>query len=156
MRAISAVPLMTLALALTATTLTAQSRDPRDRRTAEPQAVPRGDDRYGRDRNGDRWDERYRYPTRSSRMDLAFGNGLNDGYEEGYEDGAKRHRFEPTREGRYKSANRGYDRRYGSRELYQTRYREGFRRGYEDGFDDARRYDSRNRTNNGSGWRWPF
>ena len=106
MRAISAaVPLLTLAaLVMTATTLVAQSRDPRDRRTAEPQAVPRGQP----DRNGrydDRYDERNRRPTQ--RMDLAFGTGLNDGYEEGYEDGQKRHRFEPTRECRYKSANRG-------------------------------------------------
>lgn len=152
MRAISAaVPLLTLAaLVVSATTLVAQSRDPRDRRTAQPQAVPRGDqDRNGRGRYDDRYDERYRRPTQ--RMDLAFGTGLNDGYEEGYEDGEKRHRFEPTREGRYKSANRGYDRRYGPKELWQARYRDGFRRGYEDGFDDARRYNSRtgDRTN---GW----
>jgi hypothetical protein len=151
MRAISAVPLLTLAaLVMSVSTLVAQSsRDPRDRRTAEPQAVPRGDrDPYGRDR----YDDRYRRP--GSRMDLAFGTGQSDGYDAGYEDGRKRHRFEPTREGRYRSANRGYDRRYGSKELWQTRYRDGFRRGYEDGYNDARRYTYRT-GDRGRGW-WPF
>ena len=140
MRAISVVPLLTLAaVLLTATTLGAQARP--DRRVP-PQAVPRGEgDRYGRGGYDDRNDERYR--RGSQRMDLAFGTGLNDGYEEGYEDGEKRHRFEPTREGRYRSANRGYDRRYGSKEQWQARYRDGFRRGYEDGFNDARRYNYR-------------
>lgn len=144
MRAITAVPLFTLAtLALTASTVGAQA--PRDR-TPAPQAVPRDDrDRYGRD-GDDRYDERYR---RSYRLDLAFGMGRNDGYEAGFEDARRRHRFAPTREGRYRSANRGYDRRYGPRELWQDRYRDGFRRGYEAGYNDARR---QYRT---WGW-WPF
>jgi hypothetical protein len=148
MRAITAVPLLTLAgLALIVSPVGAQA--PRDRGPA-PQAVPRGEwDRYGRDRDDDRYE---RYP-RSYRLDLAFGTGLNDGYEAGFEDGRRRHRFEPTREGRYRSANRGYDRRYGPRELWQARYRDGFRRGYDDGYNDGRRYYYR--THGRPGW-WPF
>jgi len=148
MRAISAAPLLTLAiLAVTATTVGAQA--PRERRPAPGttgQAVPRPDwDRYESDRYDDRRAPNYR-------LDLAFRSGLSDGYEEGYEDARKRHRFDPVREGRYRSANRGYDRRYGPKELWQNRYRDGFRRGYEDGYNDARRY----LRPTGRGWWWPF
>jgi hypothetical protein len=67
-------------------------------------------------------------------FDLAAGNGYNDGYEAGLDDGRDGRRHDPTREGRYRSANSGYERSYGSRELYRSNYRRGFVDGYDTGY----------------------
>lgn len=160
MRTNPAVPLLTLAsLVFSAATLGAQS--PSNRGSAPvpgPQAVPRSDwDRDGdRDRgrydDRTRYDDRYRRPAPIFRFDLAFRAGFTDGYEAGYDDARRRHRFDPFGEGRYRSANRGYDRRYGPKDVWRERYRSGFRRGYEDGFDDVYR---RMRYNDRPYW-WPF
>ena len=124
---------------------------PRTQAPPRAQAPPRDTrDRDGRydDRNGngrdDRYDDRSRYGAPNFRYDPAFRTGLSDGYDAGYEDSQRRHRFDPYGEGRYKSANRGYDKRYGSKDLWRSRYRDGFQRGYEDGFDAAGRYTRSN------------
>jgi len=125
-----------------------------------PQAVPRTqappprdsrdrDGRYDdRTRNGsydDRYDDRSRYGAPNYRNDPAFRTGVSDGYDAGYQDAQRRHRFDPSGEGRYKSGGmRGYDKRYGSKDLWRSRYRDGFRRGYDDGFDAAQRYTRSN------------
>lgn len=88
--------------------------------------------------------------------DIAFRNGFTDGYDEGVKDAERRDRFNPTDEGRYRSADHGYNNRYGSRDAYRQRYREGFREGYERGFEDGRRYDSRNNRYDGRPWWWPW
>jgi len=41
---------------------------------------------------------------------------------------------DPTRHGRYESADHGYDKRYGSKDEYRDTYREGFRAGYAEGY----------------------
>lgn len=74
------------------------------------------------------------------RNDLAFQNGFTDGYDEGLKDVRDRDRFDPSDEGRYRSADHGYKSSYGSKDAYKARYREAFREGYENGFDDGRRY----------------
>jgi hypothetical protein len=73
----------------------------------------------------------------------AFERGFNDGYEAGIKDARRRERPDPISEGRYRSADRGYNRNYGSREAYKNQYRTAFRQGYERGYADARRYDGR-------------
>ena len=78
------------------------------------------------------------------RNDLAFQNGFTDGYDEGLKDIRNRDRFDPSDEGRYRSADHGYKSSYGSRDAYRATYRNAFREGYENGYDDGRRYDSRN------------
>jgi hypothetical protein len=70
---------------------------------------------------------------------FAYRNGYSDGYEEGRSAGERNRAFNPTGEGRYRSATRGYDSRYGSRGAYQQDYRSGFRSGYEEGYRDGRR-----------------
>jgi hypothetical protein len=75
----------------------------------------------------------------------AYRNGYSDGLEEGRNAGQRNRAFNPTGEGRYRSATRGYDSRYGSRGAYQQDYRSGFRAGYEEGYRDGRRDDR---------WRW--
>jgi hypothetical protein len=149
MRINPAVPLLTITtLALSATTLGAQA--PRDRGPApapSTQAVPRGDrdgdrgryDERGRNDERRRYDERDRRGAPFFRVDVAFRTGFTDGYDAGFTDARRRHRFDPFDEGRYRSANRGYDRRYGSKDVWRVRYRDGFRRGYEDAFDDVYR-----------------
>lgn len=72
---------------------------------------------------------------------IAFDNGYADGYDAGRNDADHRRSFEPEREGRYRSGNRGYDSRYGSRDSYRNEYRNGFRSGYEAGFRAERRND---------------
>jgi hypothetical protein len=65
-------------------------------------------------------------------------------------------RFDPTRHGRYRSGDHGYDRRYGSKEEYKSTYREGFRSGYEEAYRGGRDvYDPDSRPS-GSRWPWPF
>ena len=85
---------------------------------------------------------------RYDRNDLAFTSGYNDGYEAGLDDGRDRRRNDPIAEGRYRSADHGYQREYGSRDAYKIRYREAFKQGYQRGYDDGRRYGGRS-------W-WPF
>lgn len=77
------------------------------------------------------------------RVDVAVQQGYNDGYEAGLDAAGDRDRFDPVREGRYRSADRGYERAYGDREYYKTNYRSGFRSGYESGYRDGSRYSSR-------------
>ncbi len=69
----------------------------------------------------------------------AHRNGYTDGYQEGRNAAERNRAFNPTGEGRYRSANRGYDSRYGSRGAYQQDYRDGFRSGYEEGYRSVRR-----------------
>ena len=87
---------------------------------------------------------------------VPFDNGYRDGYDKGLEDARGNDRFDPTRHGRYRSGDRGYDRRYGSKEEYKSAYREGFRSGYEEAYRGGRdAYDPDNRPG-GSRWPWPF
>jgi flagellar biosynthesis/type III secretory pathway protein FliH len=101
-----------------------------------------GNGRYGNGRYGGAnppWSNgRY-----NDRYDPAYQTGLNDGYEAGLEDGRDNRRFDPVSEGRFRSADRGYEREYGPRELYKTNYRDAFRIGYQRGYDDGRRYERR-------------
>ena len=81
-------------------------------------AVPRG--RYPDQYPGRYPDNRYPDSRRggyygSSASNTGYSTGYNDGYEKGIEDGRDRDRFDPTRHGRYRSANHGYNNRYGSR-----------------------------------------
>jgi len=76
----------------------------------------------------------------SGRFDLAYEAGMNDGYEAGLDDGRANRRFDPVDEGRYRSADRGYERDYGPKDAYRNNYREAFRQGYSRGYDDSRRY----------------
>ena len=87
------------------------------------------------------------------RTDYAFRIGFTDGYEAGLRDGRDRDRFDPLREGRYRSGDRGYNRNYGARDDYRLRYRGAFREGYQHGYDDGWRYNARN---NSRPWWWPW
>jgi hypothetical protein len=157
----------------------AESIAARDRNTR----VIYGDDRgLGRrdNRSGDRDDERWgggtdrdraiprrtpsgTYPSpdrdpnsrgRYGYENVPFDNGYRDGYDKGLEDARDNDRFDPTRHGRYRSGDRGYDRRYGSKEEYKSAYREGFRSGYEEAYRGGHDvYDPDRRP---SGGRWPF
>jgi hypothetical protein len=80
-----------------------------------------------------------RYPNSrgtSGYQSIAYDNGFNDGVAEGRKDGQDRNRFDPERESRYRSADRGYNSRYGSKDEYKSVYRDGFREGYERGYRD--------------------
>lgn len=86
------------------------------------------------------------YPNRdrdgipeTRRERVAFDNGYSDGYDAGRRDADRRRSFDPYNDGRYKSANRGYDSNYGGRDWYRDEYRNGFRSGYEAGFRNERR-----------------
>jgi hypothetical protein len=76
--------------------------------------------------------------------DAAYQRGLDDGYRRGMEAARDGDRYDPRREGWYRSADRGYDRRYGSRDGYRQVYRDGFTRGYDRGYRDGR-YNGRYR-----------
>lgn len=99
------------------------------------------------------------YPNgRQVYRDVAFDNGYQDGYDKGRDDAQDNNRYDPARQGRYKSADHGYDRRYGSKAEYQRMYRDGFRDGYSEAYRD---YDYNRRSGSGrsnSGLRipWPF
>jgi hypothetical protein len=73
-------------------------------------------------------------------VDIAYQRGFDDGYRRGLDAARDGHRYDPRREGWYRSADRGYDRRYGSRTEYRQLYRDGFTRGYDLGYREAR-YD---------------
>ena len=70
------------------------------------------------------------------RGNVAFDRGYTDGYEKGLEDARKNHDFDPTRQGWYKSADRGYNSAYGNKTDYKNMYRDGFRDGYDVGYRD--------------------
>ena len=74
---------------------------------------------------------------------IAYQHGMNDGYEAGLKDARDRRRYDPIGEGRYRSADHGYDRRYGPREAYKNDYRVAFKDGYDRGYQDGRRYTGR-------------
>jgi hypothetical protein len=73
------------------------------------------------------------------RNDPASQMGLGDGYEAGLNDARARRIYDPIGEGRYRSADHGYDRRYGSKDLYKNIYRDAFKQGYSRGYEDGRR-----------------
>jgi hypothetical protein len=78
-----------------------------------------------------------------------FNRGFDDGYREGRDAARDGDRFAPSRERRYRDADRGYNRRYGSREFYRQAYREGFRTGYERGYREVFRS-----YRHGRSWGW--
>lgn len=79
-----------------------------------------------------------RYPSSPSRYgDTAFENGYRDGREQGLEDARDNDRFDATRHGRYRSADRGYIDSYGDKTRYKTSYRDGFKAGYEEGYREG-------------------
>lgn len=73
-------------------------------------------------------------PNRGSRT-----VGLLD-YDKGRDDARDNRAFDPMRQDRYRSADRGYNKRYGSKEEYRAVYRDGFRAGYEEGYGDVNGY----------------
>ena len=76
--------------------------------------------------------------------DVAYQRGFDDGYRRGMEAARDGDRYDPRREGWYRSGDRGYDRRYGSRDGYRQVYRDAFSRGYDQGYRDSR-YNGRYR-----------
>lgn len=70
--------------------------------------------------------------------DAAYQRGFDDGYRRGLDAARDGDRYDPRREGWYRSADRGYDRRWGSRSEYQRAYRDAFMRGYDRGFQEGR------------------
>jgi hypothetical protein len=68
----------------------------------------------------------------------AFYAGYKDGYDKGLDDADDNDRYDPTRHGRYRSGDHGYEREYGSKEGYRVLYRDGFRAGYDAGYRDVR------------------
>ena len=86
--------------------------------------------------------------------DAAFDNGYADGYEKGLDDARDGRSADPTRHGRYRSADHNYDPQYGSRAHYANIYRDGFKSGYQAGFADGEKYGGdRGRRR---GLPWPF
>ena len=130
------------------------------------------DDRWGgeRDRSRDRYpgSDPYPYPDRSGYPsagrypqgrypdagggynDVPYSNGFDDGYEKGLDDARANRQFDPTRQGRYRSADRGYDKRYGTKDAYKAVYRDGFRAGYDEGYRDSRTGSDPNRRGGGA------
>lgn len=70
--------------------------------------------------------------------DAAYQRGFDDGYRRGLDAGRDGDRYDPRREGWYRSGDRGYDRRWGSRVEYQRVYRDAFTRGYDQGYREGR------------------
>jgi hypothetical protein len=102
---------------------------------------------YGGDRrgwsDGDRravWrDGRVRFPGAGYPYDdpsrsVPYEQGYRDGRDKGHDDRSDDKRYDPTRHGRYKDADRGYEKRYGEKDDYRVIYREGFRAGYAEGY----------------------
>jgi len=100
---------------------------------------------YGGDRRGDGWGRprasspRLGYPDRGYPFDqqsrtVPYEQGFKDGRDKGHDDRSDDKRFDPTRHGRYESADRGYEKRYGDKDEYRATYREGFRAGYAEGY----------------------
>jgi hypothetical protein len=63
-----------------------------------------------------------------------FEQGFKDGRNQGWTDRDHDRRFDPTRNDRYESADRGYERRDGDKDTYRASYRDGFRAGYAEGY----------------------
>lgn len=72
--------------------------------------------------------------------DAAYERGRVDGYQEGLEDARGRDRYDPRRNRRYRSADRGYRGWYGPKEHFRNAYRQGFLDGYHHGYREAWRY----------------
>lgn len=95
---------------------------------------------YGDDRRAvRRVDPRLRFPGRGYDYDdearsVPYEQGYRDGRDKGHDDRSDDKRYDPTRHGRYKDADRGYERRYGDKDDYREVYREGFRAGYAEGY----------------------
>jgi hypothetical protein len=83
---------------------------------------------YGGDRDS-RYAER-----RPAFRTPAFEQGFRDGRSQGWNDRDDDKRYDPTRDDRYRSADRGYERRDGDRDAYRREYRDGFRAGYAEGY----------------------
>jgi hypothetical protein len=99
-------------------------------------STARNDRTVRRDR-GDAYPDR----DRDRRVrDVAFDNGYADGYEKGLDDARDGRNADPTRHGRYRSADHNYDPDYGSKAQYANIYRDGFKSGYQAGFADGERY----------------
>ena len=125
----------------------------------------RGDRDRDQDRDRDsRYPERYPYPDRSGYpdrypqypnsggsygSDVPYSNGYKDGYDQGRSDARANHSADPVRQGRYRSADRGYNSRYGTKEQYKVVYRDGYRAGYDEGYRDSNVYGS-NRPGGGA------
>lgn len=77
------------------------------------------------------------YPNSGWYGDTAYQNGYRDGRNEGLDDGRDNDRFDPTRHGRYRSADRGYVDSYGNKDAYKNAYRDGFRAGYGEGYREG-------------------
>ena len=103
-----------------------------------------GDRQPWNDRVQDDWtprgvSPRLRYDDRGSPFDAEartapYEQGFKDGRDKGHDDRSDDKRFDPTRHGRYQSADRGYEKRYGDKDAYRETYREGFRAGYAEGY----------------------
>ena len=84
-------------------------------------------------------DPRLRFPDRGYPYDdesrsVPYAQGYRDGRDKGHDDRSDDKRYDPTRHGRYKDADRGYERRYGDKDDYRVIYRDGFRAGYSEGY----------------------
>lgn len=88
------------------------------------------------------------YPGRRGRQGDGYGNyggsyelrqtALNAGYNEGVRAGRndrRSGRYDPTRSGAYRSANKDYNSRMGDRYAYQQYFRAAFENGYSDGYN---------------------
>lgn len=71
-------------------------------------------------------------------VDIARGNGFEEGYRKGLEDGRDGDWPDPARHSRYRNADQGYRRDYGPRRVYQQAYRAAFEQGYADGYRETR------------------
>lgn len=80
------------------------------------------------------YDPYYGSGTNSRYGDTAFENGYRDGLDQGEKDGRGNDRLDPTRHGRYRSADRGYIDSYGDKNRYKAAYRDGFQAGYQEGY----------------------
>ncbi len=74
---------------------------------------------------------------------IAFDNGFREGVKDGEHDARGNRRFDPSRHGEWRDADKGYRRQYGDRSDYRRSFRSGYESGYAQGY---RRY--------GYGRRW--
>jgi len=143
--------------------------DDRERDRRVNRSTDRGDERWGGGTDRDRAIPRrspsgtYPFPDRDPNSSgryghesVPFDNGYRDGYDKGLEDARDNNRFDPTRHGRYRSGDRGYDQRYGSKDEYKSVYREGFRSGYEEAYRDGHDVYDPDARRSGSRWPWLF
>lgn len=65
---------------------------------------------------------------------VGYDVGYRDGLDKGRDDARDRDRYDPTRHGRYRSADHRYEREYGPKEFYRDAYRQGFLQGYREGY----------------------